>query len=195
MRSFKYMGKYQNEESLPVREHPEGYVPFKEPESMKKLAILANLLALVITALTGYLFVARILRCGNVDKDSVAVQFMIGTWASMLLLIPHEFLHGLAMKGDVQMYQNLKQGLLFVVSTDDMSKGQFIFMSMLPNLAFGFVPFIVFLIFPQFVVLGALGALSIGAGAGDYINVYNAATQVPNGAKVYMSGMHSYWHP
>ena len=33
-------GKYSgNENDLPQREHPVGYVPFKEPENMKKFAL------------------------------------------------------------------------------------------------------------------------------------------------------------
>jgi hypothetical protein len=43
-------------------------------------------------------------------------------------------------------------------------------------------------------VLGGLGALAIGAGAGDYFNVYNALTQMPRGARTYMCGMHSFWY-
>ena len=52
----------------------------------------------------------------------------------------------------------------------------------------------------QNIVIGNLvfflifGALSIAAGAGDYLNVFNAAVQVPAGAKIYMYGFHSYWY-
>ena len=34
------MGKYSGRESdLPQREHPDGYVPFREPQDMKKMAM------------------------------------------------------------------------------------------------------------------------------------------------------------
>ena len=37
--------------------------------------------------------------------------------------------------------------MLFVVGTETMSKGRFIFMSMLPNLIFGIVPYVIGMIF------------------------------------------------
>ena len=54
--------------------------------------------------------------------------------------------------------------------------------------------YIVALIFPSLYWLGIFGALAIGAGAGDYINVFNALTQVPKGGLIYMCGFHSYWY-
>lgn len=193
MKSFKYMGKYTNEEVLPQRVHPEGYVPYKEPENTKKLAIVINIIAIVITCFTSALYFLRTTSAG-IGIDNAYLGFMGGCLLSLLTLVPHEFLHGISMEGDVKMYQNLKQGMLFVISTDDMSKGRFIFMSMLPNLVFGFIPFIIFILFPSLTILGSLGAFCIGAGAGDYMNVFNTFVQVPSNAKVYMSGIHSYWY-
>ena len=66
-------------------------------------------------------------------------------------------------------------------------------MSLLPNLVFGFLPFVLFLLQPQWSILGTLGVISIGCGVGDYYNVYNALTQVPKGAIIYNKGFHSYW--
>ena len=40
-----------NESSLPVKEHEKGAVKFKEFDSMKKLAVFANILALVISVI------------------------------------------------------------------------------------------------------------------------------------------------
>ena len=112
----------------------------------------------------------------------------------LLSLVPHEFLHGLCFRGDVYMYQNLKHGMLFVVGPERMSKGRFIFMSLLPNIVFGFIPFALFLIDPKLRILGTFGLISIASGAGDYINVYNALTQMPRGAWTYLYGFHSYWY-
>lgn len=186
MKSFHYKGKYDgNESSLPQREHPEGYVPFKEAENMKQLSIMMNIAALVIA-------VALLAVVGFVSGKQPFDAW--GTIAFLASMVPHEFLHGICFAGDVYMYQNIAQGMLFVVSPDDISKWRFVFMSMLPNLVFGFIPFIIFLFNPSWVFLGTLGALAISAGAGDYYNVFNAITQVPNGAMTYLSGMHSYWY-
>ena len=180
---FHYSGKYNGDEnSLPQCEHPTGYVQFKEPD-MKKFAVIMNILSAIITA--GLIFVVYFM-----SKE----LSLLGMFLSFVSLVPHEFLHALCFKSDVYMYQNLKQGMLFVVGTEDMSKSRFIFMCLLPNIVFGFIPFILFLIFPNLTVLGSLGALAVGMGAGDYYNVFNALTQVPKDAKIYMSGFHSYWY-
>lgn len=186
---FHYAGKYNGDEnSLPQREHPTGYVQFKEPDNMKKFAVIMNILAGIIIILL--LSVASVIS----EKEVFGIAGFAGMLCFLVTLIPHEFLHALCFKGDILMYQNLKQGMLFVIGTEDMSKSRFVFMSLLPNIIFGFIPFIIFLIFPDLIFFGTLGAFAISGGAGDYLNVFNCITQVPNGAKVYMSGMHTYWH-
>ena len=67
-------------------------------------------------------------------------------------------------------------------------------MSLAPNIVFGFIPLILFFIFPSVPFLGVFGAISIGCGAGDYMNVINALTQMPKGALTYLYGFHSYWY-
>ncbi len=189
------MGKYDlNEDSLPQREHPEGAVRFKEPETSAKLGMIANGIGIVIALITIPLLFMR----GGI----YAFKFW-GVVLMVLSLFPHEMIHAICFREDVYMYTNLRQGMLFVLGTEDLSKGRFIFMSLLPNILLGLIPFVLFMIWPYVVpstyawdmgVLGTFGALSLTAGAGDYINVYNALTQVPKGAKTYLSGFHSYWY-
>ena len=184
MKSFKIVGKYKGEEQLDTREHPEGYVPFKElPQNT--FAIFANIIAVVLFFL---LYIAvQAIRPGTMLSG-------VGFILAMLCLVPHEFLHALCFKGDVKMYQALSKGMLFVHSTEDMTKLRFVMMSLCPNIVFGLVPFVLFLIFPQLTVLGSMGMLSLAMGAGDYYNVFNALTQMPKGALTYLSGFHSYWY-
>ena len=113
---------------------------------------------------------------------------------ALLSMFPHEILHASCFKEEVYLYTNFSKGMLFVVGPEDMTKGRFIFMSMLPNLVFGFIPFIIFLFVPKLVVLGAMGSICIGMGFGDYFNVFNAIRQMPKGALTYLSGFHSYWY-
>ncbi|MDE6518919.1 MAG: DUF3267 domain-containing protein [Ruminococcus sp.] len=182
---FHYSGKFNGDEnSLPQREHPTGYVQFKEAENIKEFAIVMNIMAMVITFILLFMV-------SYIAKERTSLT---GIFLALVSLVPHEFLHALCFKEDVYMYTNLKQGMLFVVGTEDMSKARFIMMGLCPNIVFGFIPFILFLIFPNLTVLGTLGALAIGMGAGDYYNVFNALTQVPKDAKIYMSGFHSYWY-
>lgn len=192
-----YKGKYKEEAQLPVREHPEGYVPFKEPQSMKKLAAVANGIALGILIVLAAIYV---LRCKGAfaDFDDFMDHGFFALYGGMILfllsLFPHELLHALCFRDEVQLYTNLKQGMLFVVGTEDMSRGRFVFMSLLPNIVFGLIPFLIAMAFPRLTLLGGLGVTGLSGGAGDFMNVFNCLTQVPKGAKVYMSGLHSYWY-
>lgn len=192
-----YKGKYHDESQLPVREHPEGYVPFREPQSMSKLALIANLLAVGLLIIAAIPCVLR----ARAAYDSMGDFFDHGYWGvllgiflSLVCCVPHEFLHAACFRGEVELYTNLRKGMLFVVGTEDMSRGRFVFMSLLPNLIFGLLPFVLYLIFPRAAVLAGLGVAALSSSAGDCLNVFNCLTQVPRGAKVYMSGMHSYWY-
>lgn len=181
MQSFKYMGKFKDEKDLPTREQ-EGAVQFKEPE-MNKFAIIANGLSLGILIVFLLLVFARGARFNG-----------WGALVAFLLLVPHEFLHAIWMKGEVFMYTNFSQGMAFVVSKDDLTKWQFIWMSFFPTLVFGVIPFIIGMINPAWSFFGYLGAFSISMGAGDFCNIYFALTQMPKGAVTYLSGFHSYWY-
>ena len=191
-------GKYNGDEnSLLQKDHPEGYVPFREPDNMKKFAVYMNLLGIGILIITLGLFYLRLFTWMAARGDlelSVTRGFIPGFLLYLATLVPHEVLHALWFKEDVYYYHNLKQGMLFVQGTEDMSKARFVLMSLCPNIAFGFIPYILFMIWPNLAALGYWGAMAIASGAGDYFNVFNCLTQVPNGGITYMSGMHSYWY-
>lgn len=181
-----YKGKYDGkEDSLPCGEHKPGAVKFKEPENDKKLSIVANGIALGLYIILIPIFEMR----GNFESFP-----MVGFLLAFLTMFPHEILHGLCFREDVYLYTNLKRGMLFILGPEDMSKLRFVLMSLCPNLIFGFLPFALFLVNPQLRVLGAMGAIAIPMGAGDYLNVYNALTQMPRGARTYLHGFHSYWY-
>ena len=185
-----YKGKYTCEADLPVREHPAGYVPFRELGDMQKLATVLNLVSIPLFVLT----VGGFFWFGRAYLGDGSLLVALGMILPMLTLFPHELLHAICFKGEVELWTNFKMGMLFVVGTEDMSKARFVFMSLLPNLVFGFVPYVLFLLHPQWLLLGAMGAIALPMGIGDYYNVYNCLTQVPKGALVYLSGMHSYWY-
>lgn len=186
MKSFKYMGKYSgNEEDLPQRQHPEDYVPFNEVQDVKKLSLILNVAAIIIVVILYLLMFIR---------NKGFLWNNLGILLSLVCAIPHEFLHAICFKDTVYMYTNLKQGMLFVVGPEDMTKARFVFMSLLPNIIFGFIPFLIFMIYPDLKILGMMGLFSISMGVGDYYNVFNALTQMPKGAYTYLSGFHSYWY-
>ncbi len=185
-----YKGKFNGDPaSLPHGEHRPGAVKFREAEDPKALAVIANVAGAVLMVLLGAL---AVVRCGG------PLTFFGGPWAfagcvcSLLTLFPHELLHAVCFRGDVYLYTNWAQGMLFVVGPEEMSKGRFIFMSLLPNLVFGALPYAVGMLtlapFPL-----ALGALAVGMGAGDYYNVFHALTQMPRGARTYLYQFNSFW--
>lgn len=185
MTRFHFAGRYNDDpESLITHEHEPGYVPFKEIDDMNRMALFMNGLSVVIAVLV---FGVYFYFCGLVFD-------IIGTILALLVMVPHEFLHGICFPGDVYMYEDLRKGMLFVVGPGIFSKARFVFMCMLPNLVFGFIPYIIFLFDHSQTMLGTLGAFSIAAGAGDYYNVFNALTQMPKGSRTYMHGMRSYWY-
>lgn len=186
-----YKGKYDlNPESLPHGEHMPGAVPFKEAKDSRQLSIIANAASVVIMVL---LAVPAWFRCREYLLTS-PFQMMFGAIASMMILFPHEILHALCFKEDVYLYTNWKQGLLFVVGPETMSKGRFIFMSLFPNLVFGIIPYLLGMLLPNLVFAVVLGILATGMGAGDYYNVFNAATQMPKGSRTYLYQFSSYWY-
>ena len=186
-----YKGAYDlNPESLPHGEHPPGAVPFREAKDSKTLSILANALSLLIMLL---LAIPAFFRCREYLPAS-PLQLSLGCLASLLVFFPHELLHAVCFREDVYLYTNWKQGMLFVLGPETMSKGRFIFMSLLPNLVFGVIPYILGMLFPKLVFAAALGVLATSMGAGDYYNVFNAATQMPKGSRTYLYKFHSYWY-
>lgn len=186
-----YKGKYNlNPDSLPHGEHKPNAVPFKEAQSTKKLALIANIAGFFIMIL---LAIPAFIRCREYILDFYW-QIFPACLASLLSLFPHEFLHAICFKEDVYVYTNFKQGMLFVVGPETMSKSRFVFMSLLPNIIFGFIPYVIGMIFPNLIFFVVFGTISIGSGAGDYYNVFNALTQMPKGARTYLYKFNSFWY-
>lgn len=184
-----YKGKYDlNPDSLPHGEHMPNAVPFKEAKDTKQMALIGNAVCIILIIL---LAIPANIRCREYLRG---MQILWGSLCSLLILFPHELLHAVCFKKDVYLYTNWMQGMLFVVGTETMSKSRFILMSLLPNIVFGIIPYLIGMIYPKFVFGVALGTLAIGMGAGDYYNVFNALTQMPKGARTYLHKFNSYWY-
>ena len=182
-----YKGKYdKNPESIPSKPHKPNCVKFKEPENSKKLALIVNLIAIPIMLIFYIPVLIVDLKGSGTHTILALVLYLVG-------LFPHEILHALCFKEDVYLFTNFKHGMLFVAGPEDMSKSRFIFMSLLPNIVLGVIPYVIFVIHPTWTTLGALGALNLTAGSGDYLNVFNAITQMPKGARTYLHQFNSYW--
>lgn len=186
-----YRGKYNlDPTTLPTCKHQPNAVKFKEVDSTKELAAIANDIAIVLMIL---LSIPVYLKYKGSLFDYFD-EMMVGAMLPLLTMFPHELLHALCFKEDVYLYTDFKQGLLFVVGCETMSKQRFIFMSLLPNIVFGFIPYMISFLGIQYLTLAVLGVVAIGMGAGDYYNVFNALTQMPKGARTYLYQMNSYWY-
>ncbi|KMV78978.1 DUF3267 domain-containing protein [Faecalibacillus faecis] len=186
-----YRGKYNlDPTTLPTCKHQPNAVKFKEVDSTKELADIANDIAIALMIL---LSIPVYLKYKGSLFDYFD-EMMVGAMLPLLTMFPHELLHALCFKEDVYLYTNFKQGLLFVVGCETMSKQRFIFMSLLPNIVFGFIPYMISFLGIQYLTLAVLGVIAIGMGAGDYYNVFNALIQMPKGARTYLYQMNSYWY-
>ena len=185
-----YGGKFRTEEDFKTRgKHHEGAVALREP-SQTVFAIVANAGCIVVLII----LLVIIYVLGGKGFREFAPKIGIAAIISMITLIPHEFLHAVCFKEDVYLYYDPSKSLVFVHGTESMSKYRFVFMSMLPNIVFGIIPFVLFLLNHNWLLSGMIGAFCISMGFGDYINVFNALTQMPKGAKTYLYGFHSYWY-
>lgn len=185
---IKYMGPYNGEESsLPDGPIPSQAVRFEEPETPQKLVVVASVISVVILLVT----LIPALFCEW--YSFLGLPSLLGMLVSLILSIPHEYVHAICFRETAYIYTNWKQGMLFVVGPEDMSKARFIFMSLLPNILFGLIPYVLgFLLHSSF--LTSLGFMSLSMGAGDYLNVWNAFRQMPKGSKTFLRGFHSWWY-
>ncbi len=183
-----YKGKYNlDPSSIPHGEHRPGAVAFREFKTTKSLSIAANLAAFAI-------IMALIVPAAFwIPFYENRQQMVLGFILPLAALLPHELLHAVCFQADVYLYTNLSQGMLFVTGPEDMSKGRFVFMSLLPNIVLGFLPYLAGIAFRVPFPL-IFGAVSTGMGAGDYFNVFNALTQMPKGARTYIYQFNSFWH-
>ena len=185
-----YMGKYNlDPHSLPHGEHQESAVKFKEATDSRRLSMIATVISVIIFLVLG---IAALLRSTTVFKEHF-LQALLALWVSILTLFPHELLHAICFKGDVYLYTNWSQGMLFVVGPETMSKARFVFMSLLPNIVLGIIPYVVGMAIPNAFLL-TFGVMTTSMGAGDYYNVFNALTQMPKGARTYLYEFNSYWY-
>lgn len=204
---FVYKGKFDgNYDNLPKADLPESAVCYEEPEDIKEISKIATKLGIgliipviAIGAIKGFITYGT----GNLTLDAVD-SFMVVLIPAfivfLLSLFPHELIHGLCWPGnaEVGIYNALRQGVLFVTSTEPMTKKRFIVMSAAPNIVFGVIPLLIFIIMPfgnkfsAFMLWFSLCSFS-GAG-GDLMNILNTIKQVPDGAMVAMSGIHTYWY-
>lgn len=193
---LRFMKEFDGDMTKLPQRIVEGATQFCEPENMNTFGLIANAACLVLSVacLVPVILVSGGFKAVFEDFWKGYSQLLIALALCLAILPVHECVHAGFFKGEVRFYTYLKKGMMFVVGTEDMTKLRFVMMSLMPSIAFGLIPFVLFFIFPSQLWLGLTGAFNIGAGTGDYINVFNALTQMPKGSLTYMSGHHSFWY-
>lgn len=184
----KYKGIIEEFESSKLIKNAVKYDEADDIDEMYRIIIVpANIIQFVLLCIVFFVV--------GLDNFERTLFFLIIAFLlSLLTMIPHELLHGICYKKKVFLYTNLKQMMLFVVGEDHLTKWEFIFMCLLPNIVFGFIPFILFLVNSNWILLGFFGAMCISYGMGDYYNIWNTIKQVPSGGMVFARGHNSYWY-
>lgn len=194
---FVWKGKFTGYDQLPIGHLPENAVRYEEPETVAELSKKASWFLIPVGVFVLVIVLLRRLFFGEFPPFDIS---LFGVFIAFLMIMPHEFLHGIVFpKGaEVEVYYSIKNMMAFVISTHPTSKNRFIFLSALPNVVFGVLPLILWLVLPsEFVKLGQVlftfGAVSMTFGVGDFMNIYNTIRQVPAGGMTQLSGFHSYW--
>ncbi len=188
-----FKGKFTSYDALPKGELPENAVAFREPKTMVGINLMALLFALPVAIV---MFILLSMFGGS---EMYGRYNLCGLVIALALVPLHEYIHALfcGKNAEVYMYYSLKHYMMFVLTLTPMTKARFIVMSLMPSLILGWLPFLAgLLICPSADIGGILMAAGIfGAimGCGDYMNMFNAAVQMPKGSLTQLLGMHSYW--
>lgn len=186
-----YQGKYNfKPESLPHGDHMPGAVKFKEAENFKKFTVITSVISVVVAIA---MIIPAFIRCKEYI-DSNIWQLLLGILFSVLAIVPRSLLQIIFFREDVYLYINLPQLMILLVAPETMSKKRFILISLFPNIVLGIIPYVVGMIFPNLLILVVIGIIFSVMGTGDYYNVFNAITQMPNGARTYLYQLNSYWY-
>ena len=193
-----WKGKFNGFEDLKVDKPPKNAIAFEEPESAKDLAkeTRRSLIPVIV-----FLIIVIFLR-GKI-RGAFKIGDILNIFGVVLVIIsilPHEYFHALAFPRDaeVEFWYSFKQRTALVISKEPITKRRFIFLNLLPNIVFGFLPLIIWIFIPNNMsflsgTLFTFGFIDLIIGAGDFMNVYNAIKQVPKEALIQISAFDSYW--
>lgn len=195
---FVWKGRYKDVSQLDKGELPAHAVKFREPTSLLKLNLTALLFAFPVLLLIG--FVVFLKRKLGLLEGSANDLNLLGILLAAIMIAPHEIIHALLFpkKAEVQFWYSVKSFSAFVYSTYPVSKMRFILISLAPNIIFGLIPLFFWIFIPENHVMASIvitfAKFSLLFGIGDYLNVFNAARQMPQGSMTQLSGFHSYWY-
>lgn len=195
---IRFMGFIKDLSKIPENIIPDNAVPFKEPKTMGTATIVSGLFSMVAL---GIVYAMSLLLGFLRDFNAITYFFDLrGLGLLVLLIIPHEILHALCYpkKSTVNIYILAKYLSGCAWSSTPISKKRFIIMSLFPYFVISVVPLIILMFVPHnelvlqtLIGLASYSALSCG---GDFLNAFNALTQMPNNSMEILSNINSYWY-
>lgn len=190
---LKFKGIFKSYDELPKGNLPANAVKFKEIKGF----LMLNLAAVMTALPLAYALLAIVRQRMDFYAD-FRPMILWGILASLVCIVPHEIIHGLAMGGDEAfIYFSPRNLLAFCISFSPMSKTRFFLMGIAPSFILGWLPFIFAMLFPTLPISGFIAAaayVSILAGSGDLIKMFLAAVQVPKDCLIQFSGIDLYWY-
>ena len=181
-------------DSIPKEAVEFGIIPNLQGEFGRGFLILMPVLAVMIAA--------TFLKVKDLDyhltmRLDVIVSFVLTIVSVYLLTFVHEIIHALFYPADAvkEIWKSKEQGAYFVYCEKEIRKERFIIMCLAPMFILGIIPFIIWLILPNYIPMPYSLAVSITfwlmtiVAMGDVANVYHVIKEVPKGANVFNYGL------
>lgn len=194
-----WKGKYKNVEQLKIGEIPDNAVKFKEPNSPLLLNLVSSIFIIPVLVIIGIAISIKFYLQQNLNLFNFFNY--IGILLAYLMIVPHELLHSIAFpkNAEVQLWFSPKSLMAFVFTTYPVSKKRFVYISLLPNIIFGIIPLILWIVIPVGFneisgIMFSFSFISLLCGVGDYLNVFNTIIQMPKDSVTQLYGFNSYWY-
>ena len=200
MLNIFFKGKYTSDEQLIKRKQiPDDAVEFAVVPNLQKVFERGLLLLLPVFAA---MVAATLLKVKDSDYHltmgfDVIISFLIVIVSVSLLTLVHEIIHALfyPFRSEKEIWKSKEQGAYFVYCEDAVSKARFIVICLAPMFLLGIIPFLIWLLLPQFIPMPYNIAVAIVfwlmtiLSMGDVANVYHVLKEVPGNAKVFNYGL------
>ncbi len=200
MLNIVFKGNYVSDDQLiKRRDIPDSAVEYGIVSSLQRefgrgLLILMPLFLVMVAATY---FKVKDLNYHLTMGLDVVVSFVLIIVLVYLLTFVHEIIHALFYPTEAvkEIWKSKEQGAYFVYCEKEISRERFIVMCLAPMFILGIIPFVIWLILPDFIPMPYNIAVPIIfwlmtiIAMGDVANVYHVIKEVPRGSKVFNHGL------
>lgn len=200
MLNIFFKGNYTSDEQLIKRTQiPDDAVEYAVVPNLNKVFGKGFLLTFPLFA---GMVAATLLKVKGIDYHltmgiDVIISFLIVIVSVSLLTLVHEIIHALfyPVSSVKEIWKAKEQGAYFVYCEDEISKTRLIVLCLAPMFILGIIPFVIWLLLPQFIPMPYNLAVAIVfwlmtiLSLGDVANVYHVLKEIPKDAKVFHHGL------